>query len=238
MIKLHVFGPAFGTIDPSPFVIKAHVLLRMAKMPYETTPANFKKAPKGKFPIIEENGQIVPDSTLIRFHLEQKHGINFDADVSADGAAIGWAYEKMCEDHMYWAIVHDRWMVDANFNKGPVHFFDKAPALIRPLIVSMVRKKVRRNLWGQGNGRYTPEERFAIASRGISAIAERLAHQPFIGGDAPCGADAGVFGGVACLLTPFFDSRSCAHAQGLPSLRAYHDRMMALYFAEEQKKAA
>jgi glutathione S-transferase len=239
MIKLHTFGPAFGTVDPSPFVIKAHVLLRMAKASYETVPADFRKAPKGKFPIIEDKGRIVPDSTLIRFYLEESYGVNFDAGVSPEGAAIGWAFEKMCEDHLYWPVVHDRWMVDANFDKGPRKFFDKAPALIRPLIIAMIRRKVRRNLSGQGNGRYTPEERFAIAARCIDAIAERLTHHPFIGGEQPCGADASVFGTIACMLTPYFDSASCAHARAKPALQAYHDRMLVLYFpADEAKKAA
>ncbi len=238
MIKLHTFGPAFGLVDPSPFVVKAHVLLRMAKLSYETVLADFKKAPKGKFPIIEDKGRIVPDSTLIRFYLEQQYGANFDAGVSAEGAAVGWAFEKMCEDHLYWPLVHDRWMIDANFDKGPRNFFNKAPALIRPLIIAIVRKKVRRNLWGQGNGRYSPDERFAIAKACVSAIAERLAHHPFIGGEQPCGADAGVFGTVACMLTPYFESQTCAHAQQLPALRAYHDRMMSLYFSKGEERQA
>lgn len=238
MIKLHVFGPAFGLVDPSPFIVKAHVLLRMAKLPYEACPADFKKAPKGKFPIIEDQGRIVPDSSLIRFYLEEKYGVNFDSGVTPEGAAIGWAFEKLCEDHLYWAIVHDRWMVDANFDKGPRNFFNKAPAPIRPLIVAMIRKKVRRNLWGQGNGRYTPEERFAIGSRGIQAIAKRLEEKPFIGGDAPCGADGSVFGTVASLHTSFFDSALSTEAQKHASLHAYRERMMALYFPEEMKKAA
>lgn len=238
MIVLHVFGPAFGLVDPSAFILKGHVLLRMAKLPYETVRADFKKAPKGKYPIIEDDGQIVPDSTLIRFHLEQKHGVNFDAGVSAEGAAIGWAFEKMCEDHLYWAIVHDRWMVDTNFDRGPRRIFDSAPAVIRPIIISMVRRKVRRDLWGQGNGRYSPEERLAIGGRCVQAMAERLSQYPFIGGDKPCGSDASVFGTVASLLSTFFDSPLSSEAQKHAALRAYHDRMMALYFPEELKKAA
>ncbi len=238
MIKLHTFGPAFGLVDPSPFVVKAHVLLRMAKLSYETVLADFKKAPKGKFPIIEDKGRIVPDSTLIRFHIEKTYGVNFDAGVSPEGAAIGWAFEKMGEDHLYWPMVYDRWMLDENFDKGPRHFFDDAPAPIRPLIIAIVRRKVRRNLWGQGFGRYDAAERLVIAARAVQAIAKRLEERPFIGGDVPCGADASVFGTVACLLTDFFASPLNEEARRHPSLRAYHDRMMALYFSEGEERQA
>ncbi|MFM8750125.1 glutathione S-transferase family protein [Rhabdaerophilum sp.] len=234
MIKLHVFGPHFGLLDPSPFVVKAHLLLRMAKLPYETCKADFRKAPKGKFPIIEDDGRIIPDSTLIRFHLETKHGARFDAEISPEGAAIGWAFEKMCEDHLYWALVYDRWMLDVNFDKGPRHFFDDAPAVIRPIIVAMVRRPVRRNLWGQGFGRYDAAERLAIGARGVQALAKRLEDKPFIGGDAPSGADGSVFGTIAALLTDFFASPLHDEARRHPALRAYRDRMIALYFSDEE----
>jgi glutathione S-transferase len=232
MISLHVFGPAFGMVDPSAFVLKAHTLLRMAGIPYETTRATFKNAPKGKYPIIEDDGVIVPDSTLIRFHLEAKHGANFDAGHAADALSAAWAFEKMCEDHLYWAIVHDRWMVDANFDKGPRHIFDSVPAPMRPLIIAMVRRKVRKNLWAQGNGRYDDAERFAITSRGVKALADRLAAHDFIAGATPCGADASTYGTVASLLTTFFDSKLSSYAQGFPSLHAYADRMKARYYAD------
>jgi len=72
MITLYTFGPAFGLPDPSPFVMKAEVLLKMAGVPYRTDTTGFRKAPKGKLPYIEDGGEIISDSTFIRFHLEKK----------------------------------------------------------------------------------------------------------------------------------------------------------------------
>ena len=40
---LYVFGAAFGLPDPSPFVTKAHILLKMTGLSYKTAPADFKK---------------------------------------------------------------------------------------------------------------------------------------------------------------------------------------------------
>ena len=65
MIILYTFGPYFDLPDPSPFVMKAEVLLKMADLPYETDTGGFNKAPKGKLPYISDDGEIVADSTFI-----------------------------------------------------------------------------------------------------------------------------------------------------------------------------
>jgi len=123
MITLYTFGPKLGLPDPSPFCMKAQVLLKMAGLEFETATANLKKAPKGKAPYMEDDGIVVPDSTFIRFHLEDKYDIDFDKGLNDSERAAAWAFEKLCEDHLYWAIVYDRWMDDENFNAGPVQFF-------------------------------------------------------------------------------------------------------------------
>ncbi len=75
MITLYSFGPGFGLPDPSPFVTKAEVLLKMAGLPYRVDTGGFNKAPKGKLPYIEDNGEMIADSTFIRWHLEKKYNI-------------------------------------------------------------------------------------------------------------------------------------------------------------------
>jgi glutathione S-transferase len=132
MITLYSFGPAFGLPDPSPFVTKAEVLLKMAGLPYKTDTGGFNKAPKGKLPYIIDDGDTIADSTFIRWHLEQKYHIDLDRGLDAEQRAIAWAFEKMLEDQLYWAVVHERWMDDANFDKGPRTFFRKIPAPMRP----------------------------------------------------------------------------------------------------------
>src|SRR5947209_16311854 len=100
MITLYTFGPAFGLPDPSPFVTKAEMLLKLAGLPYRTDTSGFGKAPKGKLPYIEDDGERVADSTFIRFHIEKKYGFDFDAGLDAQQRATAWAFEKMAEDHL------------------------------------------------------------------------------------------------------------------------------------------
>src|SRR5690349_7971307 len=47
VITLYTFGPFFGLPDPSPFVMKAETLLKIAKLPYRADTGGFSKAPKG-----------------------------------------------------------------------------------------------------------------------------------------------------------------------------------------------
>ena len=82
MITLYTFGPFFGLPDPSPFVMKAEMLLKIAGLKYETSTRGFRNAPKGKLPYIVDGETLVADSTLIRLYLEQQHGIDFDRGLS------------------------------------------------------------------------------------------------------------------------------------------------------------
>lgn len=230
MITLYTFGPAFGLPDPSPFVTKAEVLLKMADLPYRTDTTGLGKAPKSKLPYIEDDGTIVADSTFIRMHLEEKYRIDFDAGLSPAERGTAWAFEKLCEDHLYWAVLHARWIIDANFDAGPRSFFARVPAPARPLIVALVRRQIRRNLWGHGLGRHSTAEIERLAARGIGAVADFLADKPYLMGAEPCGADASVFGLMAGTLCRRFATPIRTAAEERPNLVAYTDRMMQRFF--------
>jgi glutathione S-transferase len=232
MITLFNFGPAFGLTDPSPFVAKAETLLRLADLPYRAQRAQFRKAPKGKVPYIEDEGTLIGDSTLIRWHLETKYGIDFDRGLSAAERAVAWAFEKMAEDHLYWAAVDARWLDDANFDHGPRLFFASVPAPIRPLVVAMIRRKVRRNAIAHGLGRHRKPEIAALGARSIDAIADFLADKPFFMGDYPTGSDATMFGFVSGTLCPLFDGGLQQAAQRHDNLKRYVSRMAAKFYPE------
>jgi glutathione S-transferase len=238
MITLYTFGPYFGLPDPSPFVTKGEMLLKLAGVPYRTDTSGFNKAPKGKLPYIDDDGEIIADSTFIRMHLEKKYGVDFDKGLSPSERGVAWAFEKLCEDHLYWVGLHARWMVDHNFNKGPRRFFDSAPAPLRPFIVAMVRRQVRRNLWGHGMGRHTVAEMEQLAARDIDAIADFLVDKPYLMGNAPCGADATLFPFMAHALCPLFDTAILTLTERRPNLVAYCDRMTKRYFPELLGQAA
>ena len=232
MIRLYTFGPHFGQPDPSPFCIKALVLLKMSGQEFETRNANLRKAPKGKAPYIRDGDELIGDTTFIRWYLEERYGVDFDPGLSASGKAIAWAFEKMCEEHIYFHGLYTRWAIDESFDKGPRRFFNPIPALMRPLIVRKVRRDMVRSIRLQGTGRHTATEVDALAKHGLSAISDFLGSKNFLMGDDPCGADASIFGTVNSTLSPVFDIPIRTHVESLDNLVAYNERCLRRWFPD------
>lgn len=234
MITLHTFGPAFGQPDSSPFVMKAMALLKLSGQPFTTSvyAGGPKLGPKGKRPYLVDDGVTVADSTLIRFHLEQTYGLDFDAHLTPQQKGVTWAVEKMCEEHLYFAVVYFRWMVDENFNKGPATFFNKVPALIRLFVRAAMRNKSRKMLHAQGLGRHTEAEITQLASRDIDALAQVLGDDDWLGGSTPCAADASAGAFVLACLCEHFDTPLLTRAKSHTNLVAYAQRVQHGFFAD------
>ena len=232
MITLYGGGAQFGLPDSSPFVSKTEILLKMSKVPYRTAVGDRNKAPKTKIPYIEDGGKLLGDSTFIRWHLEDTYGADFDKGLSDADKATAWAYEKMCEDHLYWAMVDLRWNDAANFDKGPRTFFNSAPAPMRPFIIAYVKRLVRKMAWAHGMGRHTKSEIERLAIRDIDAIAAFLGNKPWLMGDVPCSADAAVWSMVAGILSPTFDSPLRLATERHANLLAYRDRGLRQWFPD------
>ena len=174
----------------------------------------------------------VPDSTFLRLHLERQYNIDFYPGVSPTDKAIGWAFEKMCEEHLYFCALHERWMVDDNFDKGPRKFFDRVPAVLRPLIIGMVRKNVKRDLRGQGIGRHARTEILELARYDIDALAQFLGDKPYFLGETLTGSDAVVYAFTDAALAPAFDGPLRQAVLAHPNLVAYAERLRAHWFKE------
>ncbi len=233
MITLHTFGPAFGQPDPSPFVMKAMALLKLSGLPYTTDvfSGGLHLGPKGKRPYIVDDGLTVADSTFIRFYLEQKYGLDFDAHLTPQQKAATWAIEKMCEEHLYFAAIYFRWMVEENFQKGPATFFNKVPALIRPFIRVVARRKAANNLHAQGMGRHTEVEITQLACHDIDALAQMLGDADWFGGASPCAADASAGAIALACMCEHFDTPLLAKAKSHKNLVAYVERVQSRFFA-------
>ena len=242
MIVLYGFGPGFGLPEISPFVTKTEVQLKMAGLAYRKERAMPPASPKGQLPFIEDDGVKVADSTFIRAHIEQKYGFDFDAGLDQGQRAQAWAFERMIEHHVYWALVGARWVDPDNFAKGPAHFFDGAPADRREKLREDAQFRVAENYLLSGLGRHAPDEDVDLAMRSLLALSVQLGDRPYMMGDKPCGLDATAFGALAGILTPFFSSQLRRRAEEFENLTAYVERMMRQYYPEfawaKQREAA
>jgi glutathione S-transferase len=231
-IDLHCFGPFLGTPDSSPFVIKAMMLLALARLPYRRVQGNPLKAPQKLLPYIVDAGRTVADSTFIRRHIERQYGVDFDRGLGAEQRAAAWAVERLCEDHLYFAMLEARWLDDANFRKGVGTMFGIIPAPVRPIVKAMLRRQNRARLHGHGLGRHRRADIVDLGTRDIDALASLLGDKPYLMGDTPCGADATVFGLVTSILTPPLDTPLREAMARHANLVAYRDRLTRLYFPE------
>ena len=232
MISLRGFGPFLGTPDASPFVIKVMLLLKFAGVPFRMAPGNPLKAPHRMLPTIEDDGVVVADSSLIRRHLEQKYRFDFDQGLSAEQKAVAWAVERMCEDHLYFALLDLRWTDTANFNSGlGAHMFGALPAPARPLVKALLRRMNAKRLHGHGIGRHAPAQIAEFAIRDLDALAAILGDKPFLIGDRPCGADAFLFGITTAILTPPLHSPIRTALRQRANLVSYGDRITRQYFS-------
>jgi glutathione S-transferase len=232
MITLYGFGPGFGLPEISPYVTKTEVQLKMAGLPYRKEAGRSDRSPKGQLPFIEDGGELISDSTFIRAHLEAKYAVDLDAGLSEVRRAEAWTVERMLENHLGWCMIHSRWLLKPNFDKGPAHFFDGAPEAMRGQLRQDVHRQVNANVRAVGIGRHSDDEIADLGEKSLSALALLLGERTYLLGDRPAGVDAVMFGMLAAILTPFFDSPLRRRAERFGTLTAYVERMMARYYPD------
>lgn len=192
-MKLITFPAAFDEPSASPFCVKAMCLLQMSGAGWSPKFANGpRKAPNGKLPVLIDNGVIVADSDGIRAHLENTLGVDFDAGMTAAQRATSRAVIRMVEEHLYFALVSDRWLNEENWGHVKRAFFSRIPKVINGLVTNMIRKKTRAQVYAQGMGRHSVSVQVKRAGQDIAAIKALLGDKPYLFGDAPTAADMSV----------------------------------------------
>ena len=238
MITLHRFGPFLGAPDSSPFVIKTMMLLKLAGLEYRAVQSNPFNAPLRFLPYIEDEGVVVTDSTLIRHHLERKYGCDFDTCLNPQQRALAWAIERMCEDHLYFAMLESRWLDRTNFLNGVATMFGTVPAPLRPVARIALRRMNAARLRGHGLGRLPRAKIAKLATCDVDSLAALFGDKPYLMGNQPCGADATVFGMVVSILTPPLSSPLRAAMGKHANLVSYRDRLMREYFPQFENHSA
>ena len=226
MITLYGIGPGFGLPEISPYVTKTEVQLKMAGLEYRKARGRQDQSPKGQLPFIDDGGELISDSTFVRGHIETRYGVDLDAGLTPAERAQAWAVERMIENHLGWCMVHARWLLKENFDKGPSHLFDQAPDGVR----EAARVQVNAHVRAVGIGRHADDEIADLGEKSLDAMAQLLGKKRFLMGDQATSVDAIAFAQVAAILTPFFDSPLRRRAERFPSLIAYRDRMMRRFY--------
>ncbi|HLL01056.1 MAG TPA: glutathione S-transferase family protein [Myxococcaceae bacterium] len=238
MIILHQPPGAFGVTSLSPFCIKLECYLKMAGLPYTARKADFRKAPKGKVPFIEEDGQMLGDSQLIIEHLKRKHGDPLDAKLSPEQLATGHLVRRALEDSLYWNIGYERWVDEEGWRVYRPLFEAMFPPVVGKVVVPMIRRDVRRALKAQGLLRHRPEEIVEQGKADVSAVATVLGDKAFLLGEAPTSFDATLYAFIKSIIAFPVDSPLKRFTLAQPNLVRYCERFEQRYFPDAKPAAA
>jgi glutathione S-transferase len=231
-IKLFQFPRKFGIPNLSPFCCKLETWLRITRIPYEVvdTP-DPRKAPKGKLPFIEDGGVRIADSSRIVDHLTKTCGVDPDARLGASQRAIALLVQRTLEEHYAFVTAYTHLVRDQGVRHTRARF-ESVPAIVRPLLASLVRGRVKTLLWQQGILRHSDEEIIESGLRDWRAVLAVMSDGPFFFGEEPTGVDAIVFGALATTVLTPIESPIRDFLRSQPAVVAYAERMRVRFFPE------
>lgn len=231
MIKLYQFPAYWGLPNASPFCMKLETYLRMARLPYEVVKVmDPRKAPKGKLPYINDNGKIIADSGLIVDYLKQAYGNTLDGKLNELQKAQLLAWQRLIEEHLYWAILYSRWIDDNNWPVVKQVFFGKAPLVIREMLSVVIRKNMQRQLLGHGMGRHTQSEIYQLGIADLKALNVQLGSNAFLFGNEPTSLDASGYAFIANILYPPIESPMADYVKSQQNFISYCERMKGKFY--------
>ncbi len=239
-VVLHQFPHPKNLPNLSPFCMKLETYFRMANIPYVVNETvNPSKAPKGKMPFIEVDGQILSDSSVIVEHFQNYPDYDLDKHLSEQQRTLGLLIQRLCEDHLYWGIVYSRWQDPDGFDRHWKPLIGSS--LPKPLrfIIYFIRRKALKELHAQGMGRHSTAEVYAFCTKDIIVLNEYLSMaKPFLFGERPSSFDAVVYGTVGSLLyTPWDYPLKTVTAQ-FDAFENYYQHMTKSYFPDLLKQTS
>ncbi|GHF84428.1 glutathione S-transferase family protein [Thalassotalea marina] len=232
MITLYGFGPAFGVIDASPFVVKVDLFLKLAGLEYQTVNDvnNLKKSPKGKLPFITDGDKTIADSHFILEYLTEKYQVNIDDHLSEEQKAQALLYSKALDESLYWILVYSRWIKEDTWPIVRDTFFADLPAPLKLFVPGLVQRDVKKTLKGQGFGRHSESELLALAKNYFCALSTLLADKPYFFGDKISSFDVLAYSMLCEVISVDYFNNFNQLARSYDNLVAFCQRIEQTYY--------
>ena len=234
MIKLYGFGAAFNLPDPSPFVTKVELAMRIAGIEYQRidTSQNLQKAPKAKLPFIEDNGKIIADSVFIYDYLQENYDFDVDDWLTTEQKAIAQLIGKSLDENLYWIIVHSRWIKDDVWPIIDKQFFAPLPFPLNKLISKIARSSTRKQINGHGMGKHTDEEILKIAHASWNSLSVLLADKPYFFGDKISSLDITAFAMLSGFTLSNLPAPINKEIEQYSNLLEFNKRIASAYYSD------
>jgi glutathione S-transferase len=201
VIRLHLF-PRVNGWQPSPPCAKVESYLQLTGTPYERAESwDIERAPKKKFPFIEDGANVVPDSWFILRYLEGKQTRPLDGDLDRRARVRSHALGRVLDESLYYAIGYFRWLEPEGYELAKEAMFGALPPAERDASAEGVREIARNMMHYQGFGRHRPEELMQMVEADLDCVEMTLGEQPFLLGDTPRCVDCSGYGILGVMLS-------------------------------------
>jgi len=205
-LRLYQFAPLADQESASPFCVKVHYALRYKRLPFTIvnvkSPGEVRKLnSRGKLPVLICDGVTTTDSSEIIRRLEMHHPEPRLYPLDAKTRAHAMMIEDWADESLYWHVVYERWMVRDQFRQLAREFFAVAPAVLRPLIKTVMRRSVVKQIHEQGLGRFSVHEHREKLRQALDWL-EVIVNGRFLCGADLSIADIGVAAQIAALMIP------------------------------------
>jgi glutathione S-transferase len=232
MLKLYQFERTWGIPNLSPFCCKIETYLRMADIDYEIKPVLPLGAPKGKLPYIEDGGQTLGDSRFITAYLKSAYE-DLDKGLSSTQLATSIAMQRLLEEHLFWVALYSRWQyTDKNWQINKEAIFGKLPPILRDIIATHTRKKIKQQIYGHGISRHSAKEIFLLGQQDMDALATVLGDKPYFLGNQPTVLDTSAFGLLINIIGCPIESPLKEYGLSKDNLIRYVDRIKDQFYPD------
>lgn len=213
----------------SPFVKKVVRALHLKGMTYTLveprSPGDFKRwSPlTQKMPVLELDGERIYDSTFILRRLE---ALRPEPPLVSSDAAVAAAqrlFEDWADESLYWHVQALRWSPE-NRGRSMAQILRSVPPLLRPLVRSMIKRKLARAPWVQGLGRLPYEILTREIGMRLDEVGAILGDGTYLYSDRVSIADLALFGMLGSLTSDATPEGKVLLGER-PSLQGYVERV-------------
>lgn len=214
---------ALGVPSLSPFCLKAHTALRLARLPYERRHGDRPGAwsahnATGQVPVLLEGGRAIADSTaILRRVIELAPGAVAESPEA-------WLFEELADTAVNGFLVAARWADPENWPRTREAYFGSMPAPIKAVVPALLRRRVVGTLVARDVWRAGPDACWDRFERLLDHLDGRAPSAGFWCGEAPTVADVGLYGQIRSLVTEL-TPRQAEAVRARPGLSAWLTRV-------------
>ncbi len=185
--------------EMSPFCNKVRRCLKHKGLAFEVVDYNGLMAQKvgklskvGTLPVMDYDGERVPDSAAIVRFLEEKHPAPALIPADAVARASAHVWEDWAAQSLYFFEIYFRMLVPAARERALELITRGRPGYERPIVRAVIKRRYPKKLRAQGLGRLPPDEVERQFFGHVDALEVLLGTRTWLAGDALSIADVSV----------------------------------------------